>query len=178
MIDDELPPDVAKALSDARVPMAPPRAVEDATLASLRERGLVYPRRRRAIAMWTAAAAAAIVALAAWLVLARTTPPADGPRFVLLLYAGSDPVGGTADVRRQEYGAWARDLASRGVQVSGEELSEESAALGATNAAAEAALPRGFFVIRADDLEAAQRIASTCPHLRYGGRIVIKRVMS
>jgi hypothetical protein len=128
--------------------------------------------------MWAAAAAAAIVALIAWAVLTRTTAPADGPRFVLLLYAGSDPVGGTADVRRQEYGAWARDLASRGVQVSGEELSEESAALG-TNAAVEgAALPRGFFVIRADDLAAAQRIASTCPHLRYGGRIVIKRVVS
>ena len=177
MIDDELPPDLAKALNDARVGMAPPRAVEEATISALRQRGLVYPRRRRAMIMWAAAAAAAIVAMVSWLVLARTMPPADGPRFVLLLYAGSDPVSGTADVRRQESGAWARDLASRGVQVSGEELSEESAALGATNADG-AALPRGFFVIRAEDLAAAQRIASTCPHLRYGGRIVIKRVVS
>ena len=178
MIDDELPPDLAKALSDARVGMAPPRAVEEATISALRQRGLVYPRRRRAMIMWAAAAAAAIVAMVSWLVLARTAPPVDGPRFVLLLYAGSDPVSGTADVRRQEYGAWARDLASQGVQVSGEELSEESAALGATEAEGAAALPRGFFVIRADDLAAAQRIASTCPHLRYGGRIVIKRVVS
>ena len=178
MIEDELPPDMAKALGAARVPKAPPPAVEEATLAALRERGLVYTRRRLAITMWTAAAAAAIIAIVAWLVLMRTTPPPpDGPRFVLLLYAGSEPVSGTADVRREEYGAWARDLASRGVQVSGEELSEESAALGTTTAS-EAALPRGFFVIRADDLAAAQRIASTCPHLRYGGRIVIKRVVS
>ena len=71
-------------------------------------------------------------------------------------------------------------LASRGVQVSGEELSEESAALGPSigSAADGGALPRGFFVIRAGDLAEAQRIASTCPHLRYGGRIVIKRVVS
>ena len=178
MIEDELPPDLAKALSEARVPIAPPRAVEETTIAALHERGLVYPRRRRAIVLWTAAAAAAIVALVSWFVMARTAPPIEGPRFVLLLYAGSDPVTGTPDARRQEYGAWARDLSSRGVQVSGEELSEESAALGATTDAADATLPRGFFVIRADDLAAAQRIASTCPHLRYGGRIVIKRVVS
>ena len=177
MIEDELPPDLAKALSDARVAIAPPRAVEEATMSALRQRGLVYPRRRRARVLWSVAAAAAIVAMVSWLVLSRTAAPADGPRFVLLLYAGSDPVSGTADVRRQEYGAWARDLAARGVQVSGEELSDESAALGAAGADG-AALPRGFFVIRADDLAAAQRIAATCPHLRYGGRIVIKRVVS
>ena len=146
-------------------------------MSALRQRGLVYPRRRRAMVLWSVAAAAAIVAMVSWLVLARTAPPVDGPRFVLLLYAGSDPVSGAADERRQEYGAWARDLASRGVQVSGEELSEESAALGAASADG-AALPRGFFVIRADDLADAQRIASTCPHLRHGGRIVIKRVVS
>ena len=177
--DGELPPDVAKALSDARVPMAPPPAVEQKTIAALRERGLVHPRGRRALMAW-AAVAAALAVLAGWLAIQKTTAPVVGPRFVLLLYAGSDPIAGTADARRTEYGAWARDLASRGVQVSGEELSEESAALGASNgsAAGGEALPRGFFVIQADDLAAAQRIASTCPHLRYGGRIVIKRVVS
>jgi len=29
----------------------------------------------------------------------------------------------------------------------------------------------------APDLEAAQQIASSCPHLRYGGRIVIQRIL-
>jgi hypothetical protein len=177
--DDELPPGLAKALSEARVPMAPPASVQDTTIAVLRERGLVYPRRRRMAIAWTAVAAAAILALVAWIAIRWTAAPVDGPRFVLLLYAGSDPIAGTADTRRSEYGAWARELASRGVQVSGEELAEESAALGAANGSAEGeALPRGFFVIRAGDLAEAQRIASTCPHLRYGGRIVIKRVAS
>jgi hypothetical protein len=37
-------------------------------------------------------------------------------------------------------------------------------------------LPRGFFVVSAPDLNAAHQIASTCPHLRYGGRIVIQRI--
>ena len=176
MNDEEFSPDLAEALRDARVPMTPPRALEDTTIAALRQRGLVYPRRGRAMAAW-AAAAAAIVLIAGWAISSRTPAPIAGPRFVLLLYAGSDPVSGTPDTRRSEYGAWARGLSSRGVQVSGEELSEESAALGAASGAAGDALPRGFFVIQADDLAAAQRIAETCPHLRYGGRIVIKRIV-
>ena len=70
MIEDELPPDLAKALSDARVAIAPPRAVEEATMSALRQRGLVYPRRRRARVLWSVAAAAAIVAMVSWLVSA------------------------------------------------------------------------------------------------------------
>jgi predicted GIY-YIG superfamily endonuclease len=38
--------------------------------------------------------------------------------------------------------------------------------------------PRGFFVVRARDLAEAQRIAAACPHLRYGGRIVLRRTAS
>ena len=34
-----------------------------------------------------------------------------------------------------------------------------------------------FIRVAAADLAAAERIASTCPHLRYGGRIVVKRVV-
>jgi hypothetical protein len=40
------------------------------------------------------------------------------------------------------------------------------------------AQPRGFFVVRARDFAEARRIAETCPHLRHGGRIVLRRVAS
>jgi len=30
--------------------------------------------------------------------------------------------------------------------------------------------------VEAPDLPSAERLASTCPHLRHGGRIVIRRI--
>jgi hypothetical protein len=63
------------------------------------------------------------------------------------------------------------------VPISGEELAAESHALGGETPAAPVLLPRGFFIVSAPDLDTVQRIASTCPHLRYGGRIVIQRIV-
>jgi hypothetical protein len=35
---------------------------------------------------------------------------------------------------------------------------------------------RGFFIIVADDEQAALAIAETCPHLKYGGRVVVRPI--
>jgi hypothetical protein len=99
-----------------------------------------------------------------------------GPRYMLLLYAGGDPVTGTADDRRREYAQWARDIASRGVAISGDELADESKVLGAGTDVNTTLQPRGFFIVEAPDLPSAERVASSCPHLRHGGRIVIRRI--
>ena len=189
MNNDELTPDEYEYLRRARVDAVPPRELEDVTVAALRERGLLRPSKRirsLAAAAWLTAVAAALVALVSWNVLRSAGPGASsapaGPRYVLLLYAGTDPIGGASDTRRREYSEWARDVASRGVAISGEELSEEAREIDAsgTHASAPATgpLPRGFFLVGAPDLESAQRIASSCPHLRYGGRIVVKRIVS
>ena len=208
MINDELSPEEYEVLRRARADVAPPRRLEDDTVAILRERGLVRPPKRiRSIAsvrwMMTWAIAATVVAIAGWAIVQRfqgqetstsavltraaaTAPSAiAGPRYMLLLYAGGTPVAGTPDTRRREYAEWARGIASRGVAISGEELSEEAREVGAATAGGSVAvapssgpLPRGYFVVSAPDLESAQRIASTCPHLRYGGRIVVKKIVS
>jgi hypothetical protein len=190
MNNDELTPDEYESLRRARVEAAPPRKLEEDTVAALRERGLVRPPSRiRSLgaSAWMWGAAAALVALVGWSVLPRPRgdlPPSPpvGPRYVLLLYAGGTPIAGTSDTRRREYADWARGLASRGVAISWEELSEEAheipAAGPAPSALPAAPLPRGFFVVSAPDLAAAQRIASTCPHLRYGGRIVVKQIVA
>ena len=204
MINDDLSQEEYERLRRARTDVAPPPRLEDDTVAILRERGLVRPAlriRSIASARWTWAIAAAIVAIAGWPIvqrlarpeLASSAVPASaaasssstiaGPRYMLLLYAGGTAVTGTPDTRRREYADWARGLASRGVAISGEELSEEAREIGAADGSAARApasspLPRGYFVVSAPDLESAQRIASTCPHLRYGGRIVVKKIVS
>jgi hypothetical protein len=207
MINDELSPEEYEVLRRARAGVAPPRRLEDDTVAILRERGLVRPPRRirsipSARRMMTWAIAATVVAIAGWVIVQRlprqeistsavltrsaATAPSTiaGPRYMLLLYAGGTPVAGAPDTRRREYADWARGIASRGVAISGEELSEEAREVGAATADGSVSvappsgpLPRGYFVVSAPDLASAQRIASTCPHLRYGGRIVVKKIV-
>jgi hypothetical protein len=105
--------------------------------------------------------------------------PVNQPEFVLLLYAGND--AGATPGRRDEYSAWARSIAAQGTTISSLELAEPSelmAVLPDNPGSAPPVQPRGFFVVRARDLAEAQRIAATCPHLRYGGQIVLRRAVS
>lgn len=185
MNNDEWTPEERDRLGAARVDEAAPPGLEEATIDALRERGLVRPARRRlAAAAGLVAMAAALVVAVGWSLLHQPGAPPQAssvsPRFVLLLYAGNDPMPGTPDTRRREYSQWARDMAAAGAAISGEELAEEAREVpGAVVAPSPALpLPRGFFVVSAPDLDAAQKIASTCPHLRYGGRIVVKRIVS
>jgi hypothetical protein len=191
MNNDEWTDEELERLRAARTDAVPPPDLEDATVAALRHRGLVTRRlsrgamaaafRRKAIVSTALlAAAAALVVAAGWSVMNKSTAPVPAPqlpRFVLLLYAGVDPMAGAADARRQEYAQWARDLSSRGIAISGEELSEEARDVG-SGARPAGDLPRGFFIVSAADVAAAEQIASSCPHLRYGGRIVVKRIVS
>jgi hypothetical protein len=180
MTDDELTREEHDRFARARVPVTPPAGLEDRTVRALRERGLVRRPRPWSSAIAAVAAAAAILLAVGWGVMRTAAPggpPAAGSRFVLLLYAGVDPPAGAADTRRQEYAAWARDLSSRGVAITGEELAEDAREIGGGAASPPGLLPRGFFVLGAESLDAAERIAATCPHLRYGGRIAVKRVV-
>jgi hypothetical protein len=72
MTDDELSPEELGRLARARTDVAPPPDLEPRTVAALRERGLVRPRRGRvtAILLMVAAAIAALVAWALRLALA------------------------------------------------------------------------------------------------------------
>jgi hypothetical protein len=178
MNDDHWGPEEQARLARARVPVTPRAGDEDRLVAVLRERGLLRARRRRGAIAALGAVAAALVLAAVWLTTPRQPPVAPAAsRYVLLLYAGTDPVEAAASAaRRREYAEWARGVASGGVAISGEELADESRTVGAAASPAPDPLPRGFFVVSAPDLDAAERIAATCPHLRYGGRIVIQRV--
>lgn len=184
MNDEQWTAEELKRLRAARADAVPPRDLEDATVAALRHRGLVARGRtsffRKTIAAGAlVAVAAALVLAVAWSVMHKATgpvAPSSPPRFVLLLYAGTDPIAGAPDTRRQEYAQWARDMSSRGIAISGEELADDARVVGGAGRPA-GDLPRGFFVVSAADVAAAEQIASTCPHLRYGGRIVVKRIV-
>lgn len=83
-----------------------------------------------------------------------------------------------------EYSAWAAALRERGRLETGEQLAAaeillvrqaDSIVVGERGPAAEAGALTGLFVIRAASESEALSIARTCPHLKYGGRVVCGR---
>jgi hypothetical protein len=105
---------------------------------------------------------------------------ANSPRFALFLledstFQGISEAGHASLVA--EYSAWAGELAQTGNLVLGEELADEETALGSTTWPSMTRQITGLFILSAPTLEAALVIARTCPHLRYGGRIVVRPIV-
>jgi hypothetical protein len=185
-----------EALSSLRSEPPPPE-LEDRVVRALRVRGLLRgrsPHRGR----WRLAAGGLAASLLSFLVgvaagvrFSSPGPPRAGARYLLLLYEGTgyqSPAPGKERERAGEYGEWARRLRESGNLVAGEELKQGEEALGPPLVSDSPGnlhpepRPRenlgGYFIISAADGEEARSIASTCPHLRHGGRIVIRRINS
>lgn len=169
----------------------PPAALRQRVLGDLRKRGLVQTKRANLFGVVARMAAAlALVALGAIasrmldggagtgsddIAAVPTASSTDTTQFALLLYepSGFDTTRTHAELAA-EYGAWARTLDSR--FVAGEALGEERVVGGETGASA-ASTPTGFFIIRSASWEAAMSIAGTCPHLRHGGVVAVRRIL-
>jgi hypothetical protein len=86
----------------------------------------------------------------------------------------------------EEYMAWSNAVAETGKMTGGQKLRDDGGrnlvldgnGLRVTDGPfAEAKeVIGGFFTILADDYEDAVKIASTCPHLKYGGRIELREI--
>jgi hypothetical protein len=185
------PTETPGSLESKLPPHHPPAALEARVVATLAERGLLAPASRpgRFGGVWRATAmiAAAVTLFAAGALTARAWPergaatPDPEPRFALLLYGGSEEGGAAAEAARvDEYRRWAVGLAQRGHYVAGEKLGVDANELTST-AATRMAAPgpeslAGFFVVGASNASEAETIARSCPHLRHGGRIVIRPI--
>jgi hypothetical protein len=165
-------------LADLPATAAPPPGLEDRVVRAVAAAGLLRPPRRQ-VSPWLALAASLVAAVGGWLAhgLATTTAGArpDAPAFLLLLsepqpLATDKPVAALAD----EYRRWAAGLAEANGVVYAARLLDAGRELGATGGSA--APPKGFFVVRAADLDAAVEVARTSPHLAYGGAITVRPV--
>ena len=187
-----------RALESLATEAPPPPGVEDRVVEELSRRGAFAPRRRPQAAFMAAAAAAAALFAAGVLVGAgarsfRREPPPAGhagasvePRFALFLL--DEPPGGAAEepARVAEYKRWAAGLPG-GRLVAGEKLGDDARLLTSAPTAPEAPATgtagdganalRGYFVIRAPDFARALEVARTCPHLRRGGRILVRPIV-
>jgi hypothetical protein len=191
-VNGDLTPEERAAIARLPRETTPPAGLEDATVRALAEHGLLRPRgapRTRGGLKWGLPAAAAIMLFTGGYFAGRqnlSLPLAERPRFLLLLYEGPEyrhsPAGRERE-RVREYSEWAAERGARGELESGEKLREDSETvvgpgglvIGAPPAAGATRLA-GFFLIRAKDDRSALEIARTCPHVRYGGSIVIREI--
>ena len=118
--------------------------------------------------------------------------PAGPSRFVLLLYEGPEyqAMGSSPAELVEEYTAWARVLEGSGSLVMADKLAEDARVIEPSGRAGgavpvssplvsgELGIITGFFIVRAASYEEAQRIAASSPHVRHGGRIIIRRIDS
>ena len=154
---------------------------------TLRARGLVATNRRVAVraAIWTGLVAAGfIIGFAARgrpeptsAASAASRPPGQ---FVLLLYGDPpDDTGAVHIAREKEYGRWASTLSGGARWVGGHELADVVAEIGPRDGGAfRRDRLAGYFVIDAPSRERAAEVARSCPHVRYGGRVVVMAIAS
>ena len=184
MINDDRQGDGRGTLRDRLRPQPAPAELRKRVRESLAARGLLQSAPARAAAgRWTMIAAAAVICFATGVIAGRRSASGEEepvkPKYALVLYGGLEgDTGVEHDSRAREYGRWAAGLSGDARWVGGEELSRalveypESA-----SPASERPEPVvGFFLIDAASDDVAKRIARQCPHLKYGGRVVVHPV--
>ncbi len=180
-MDSESDAPLKEAASLRQEPIPPPM-LESRVVAAMRADGLIrtgslWSRPARIAASMLIFVAGAMVGHAApreWFV---SPPTATQPKYLLLL-AGDVTPAADGSTRAVEYGAWARSLTARGIAVSGEELSSQAEIVATERGVTFPDLTSvgGYFLIAASDDGAAAAVARTCPHIKYGGSIVVRRV--
>jgi hypothetical protein len=181
--DTDLTEQERAALAALKQDASPPKELESAIVQELSRRGLVHDGRgrRRRLATLSGIAAAAVFGLGVLVGSGagrQAAPSAASPRYVLFLEGADTHTPQEEAQRVAEYRAWARKEASAGRLLSGEKLEPQVQVMGAEPAQALSGggAVRGFFVIVAKDDAEALAIAGDCPHLRHGGRVVLRRI--
>lgn len=162
---------------------ATPATLESRVVQALQDEGLI---RTNPGSSWLSRIAASLLvfvlgaAAGHYLLPELSTPPAAPaqPRYLLLL-AGDVTPAADGSTRAVEYGNWARRLGAQGVSISGEELSPHAETVSDVKGVTFPDLTTvgGYFLIEASDDTAAAALARTCPHIKYGGSIVIRRLL-
>jgi hypothetical protein len=109
-------------------------------------------------------------------------------QFMMLLnVSGTAPTGSPEEMQEilKRYGAWSEELAKSGKLVNGAKLADDRGRLlrnegervvvdGPFSETKE--MVGGFFIVEAENYDAAADVAKSCPHLALGGTIELRQV--
>ena len=133
-------------------------------------------RKQRRGLMFLVAAACIIAGFAAGLLMPHheRAQTARGREFILFVHdTPSMQTDGNEPRRIDEYRRWAQELRSRGTLEGGDKLTDDITAIGPASGNNNIG---GFFRIVARDRAEAERVARSCPHLKYGGWIELREI--
>lgn len=155
----------------------PPPHLKGQVMAELRQRGLLRGRRTAYRLMRIAAA---FLIFFAGVLSARLMSDGvpQGRQWLLLLYEDSTfaPQSPINDLVA-EYSRWAHDLREEGKLAYAEKLGSGSEVMGGVSTEQHSLGElSGFFVLVAPDEQTARSIALSSPHLRHGGRVVLRPI--
>lgn len=194
--DDELSTEEKEALASLPREETPPEHLARKVVAMLKEDGMIENRttsqsssRYGTSIRLLAATLAAIALLAAGFFAGKwKAQPAthNQPMFALFLYSpATEPEN---DEHVQEYAGWIRNVGKSGRLAGGEKLTNTGRVLqmteGNLSIAGFPTAPQnqmvlgGYFIIQAKNYEEAVQIATSCPHLKYGGIIELRQIDS
>ncbi|MBV8200585.1 MAG: hypothetical protein JOZ15_08170 [Acidobacteria bacterium] len=195
MVDDDEPdltPAELAAFQALPREAQPPPWLEDRVVAALPSGrpGYRHASPRWRIWAWRAAAlAAAVVLFLGGFLAGRRQPRAIGAGagdqlYLLLLLQDASfrpPPSASEAELVGEYDAWAEGLGRKGTVVLARKLADSGWLLNAGRPAAglpvREARMSGLFLLRTTSEAQAIALARTCPHLRYGGRIELRRLI-
>jgi hypothetical protein len=171
--------------------MAPPGALEERTVGALRHSGLLYSRSRSGLtlASWVLAASIGAIAFVGGSVISKgevTLAPAD-TTFALTLIGGQIDDSAAQVSRAAEFAAWASGAnavaESRASQAIGGQgsvpsspavINGDSVIVDEITSQAPPVAER--YYVTAPSRDSATKIAQNCPHLKYGGKVVIQKL--
>ena len=101
--------------------------------------------------------------------------------YALLLHEDQDFQPGDPMEMFEEYKTWMENTFSRGVKITGQELSDQASVVKGSQVNhvedVDGKRTTGYFLVEANTLEEAIRVAKENPHIKYGGTIEVKPFM-
>jgi len=183
--NDHPDPEWRAACASLKKDLSPPPEVEQRVVDALRRRGRLRAPgdggpawlSRPALRVAAALALLALGGLGQRYLFGPSGIDAAEPTFVLLLRE-EEPIQGDERLLYEEYAAWARDQAGAAALVGGERLAPGSRVVGgsASGGATQTAAVTGYFLLSVSTYDEALRIARSCPHVRHGGAIEVRRI--
>jgi hypothetical protein len=177
-------------LADKLPTHQPPPELERRVLETLAKRGLVGRRTAggRVSRAWRTALmiAAGMVFFASGALWQRVSARGASSttdvrsRYALLLYGALTESAEAEQARVDEYRRWLGSIAADGRYVAGEKLRDGARELTSAGAidrpTADAESLAGFFIVSASTPAEAESIARSCPHIRHGGKVVLRAI--
>ncbi len=186
MSEDHLSEAEKKLFAALEREKAPPGHIEKNIVAQLEKEGLIKKINTMNYLKWAASIAASVLLFIGGMFYEQSKAntmveiePTKG--YMLLLHEDTNFTPGDPMAMFEEYKTWMENTFSRGVKITGQELKPEATLVkGETQQAFDAQAETkttGYFIVEANSLEEAIRVAKENPHIKYGGSVEVKPYM-